>query len=144
MEDNTNQNNLPENLSNQSISIKLSLEDLKNLAGWATFKAVIDIIAGALACIGIITAAYGIPQIIAGIRLLGATDELKKYLASNDMQKIASTFINLQKYFKLIGISIIIKICFIILGIILYSVLIAFVISYVPNIFNNMPNTYFQ
>lgn len=138
MEDITNQNTFDDIPSNQNFSINLSLTDMKGFTGWATFKAVMDIITGALACLGIITAAYGVPQIMAGVKLLAAIDELKRYISSNDVQKISTTFYNMNKYFKLSGISIIVKICFVIIGIILYGVLIAFFISNMPDFFNNM------
>ena len=124
---------------NQSYSINLSLPDLRNLAGWATFTAIIDIIVGALSCIGIVTAAYGIPQIIAGVKLLGAADDFKRYMAVNDTQKISESFVKLNKYFKLTGISIIVKIAFGLLFIIAYGAIIAYVVANMPDLFNNFP-----
>lgn len=135
-------NHSNESVPAQNIQIELGLSELKNFTGWVTFNAIIDIIAGALACLGIVTAAYGVPQIMAGIKLLAAVDELKGYMASNDVQRIRTAFFNLYRYFKLSGISIIVKIIFIILGIILYGVLIALFISYMPDILNNLPAQY--
>lgn len=122
----------------QQFSINLSAEDMKSLAGWTTFKAIIDIIAGAIACLGIITAAYGIPQIIAGIRLLEASGELKRYISENNSQGISALFLSLQKHFKLYGISIIIKLSFVILSIILFILLIGVIAAYMPDILNDM------
>lgn len=122
-----------------TVPVTLKLPFIKSLIGWATFKAVIDIIGGALACLGIITAAYGIPQIISAIKLLSVVDELKRYQASNDIQKFESVFDNFQKYFKLSGISIIVKLSFYVIFIILYVVFIFYLISNSPDLFRNIP-----
>ena len=105
--DNNKDIEITENNNNEP-ALDIELPFLRNLAGWATFKAVIDIILGALACIGIITAVYGIPQIIAG-RLLNASDDLKRFIATNDTRRIGDVLYNFNKHFKLTGISIIIK-----------------------------------
>lgn len=139
MEDITGQGFGNENFSNQQFSLNLSFDDLRKLVGWATFKAVMDIIAGALACLGIITAAYGVPLIIAGTKLLSVVDELKRYMSTNDVQKIASTLVNLQRFFRLTGIATIIKIIFAVLGIIIYIALIAYMVSN-PDFMNNFIN----
>lgn len=121
-------------------SLSLSLSDLKSLTGWATFRAIIDIIVGALSCLGIITAAYGVPQIIAGVKLLNAVDELKRYIAAADAQRISLALGSLQRYFKLGGIATIVKIVFGILFIILYIGVIAYVISQNGNLFQDFSN----
>lgn len=126
-----------------SYSVNLGLPDLKNFAGWATFTAIIDIIVGALSSLLIITAAYGVPQIIAGVRLLNAADNLKFYLTTNDSRKISEAFVNLNKYFKFTGISIIGKIIFGILGIIAYIILIGYLISNYPDFMNTTPGMEF-
>jgi hypothetical protein len=138
--DEINENNLPDTSQyDQSFNVTLNLPFLKNFVGWATFKAVMDIIGGALACLGIITAAYGVPQIISGVRLLNAVDDLKRYMAANELQKIGDSLSNLHKHFKLSGISIIVKICFTILFIIIYGVFIVYMLRTMPDILNNMP-----
>jgi hypothetical protein len=113
----------------QSFTLNLTFTDLKSLTGWATFRAIIEIIVGALSCLGIITAAYGVPQIISGVKLLNAVDELKRYIAASDAQRISDALRNLQRYFKLGGIATIVKICFGIVFIILYAVIIGLLIS---------------
>lgn len=97
--------------NSQSIQINLDARELKSLAGWATFRAIIEIIGGAMSCLGIITAAYGIPLIIAATKLLRASDDLRKYAATGDTQKISESFSNLNKYFRINGILMIICIC---------------------------------
>ncbi len=126
----------------QDTSFEMELPFLKNLAGWATFKAIIDIITGALSCFGIITAAYGIPQIISGIKLLNATDGLKSYMSSGDTTKMGDVLYNFNKYFKLSGIAIIIKIVFIVLFLVVYGILIAYLLSNAGDFFNNIPGDF--
>lgn len=118
----------------QGINVSLSLPDLKNLIGWATFRAVMDIIVGALSCLGIITAAYGVPQIMGGVKLLNACDEMKRYMATNDLEKLNTTFISFNKFFKLTGISTIVKIIF---GVVFFILYIVFIAIFFKTIMNN-------
>lgn len=154
MEDNGVNNNLNENSTEDAVveeqipavsqdpSSEMELPFLKNLAGWATFKAIIDIITGALSCFGIITAAYGIPQIISGIKLLNATDGLKSYMSTGDTTKMGDVLYNFNKYFKLSGISIIIKIVFIVIFLVVYGIIIAYIFSNAGDFFNNLPGDF--
>lgn len=123
----------------QAYQVSLSGPVLKSLTGWATFRAVIDIISGALACLGIITAAYGIPLIIAGIKLLNAVDELKRYMAVNDAAKIQETFNSFNRYFKLSGISTIVKIVMTILFLVLYIIFIVYIVQNMGDVFPEFP-----
>lgn len=123
-------------------NIEIELPFLSNLSGWATFKAVIDIIMGAISCLTIIAAAYGIPQIISGIRLLNATDDLKRYMSSGDTRRIGDALYNFNKYFKLSGIAIIIKIIFFIIVIVLYGMLLYYVFNNMGDFFDNLPGNF--
>lgn len=106
------------------------LSFLKSLAGWAAFRSVMDIISGVLICFGIITASVGVLQIIAGIKLMNASDDLKQQIATGDDSKISSALQNMQKYFKFSGIGMIIQLVFGLLIIVLYGVLIAIFLNY--------------
>ena len=103
---------------------------LKSLAGWAAFRAVMDIITGVLTCFGIITAAVGVLQIISGVKLMNASDDLKHQISTGDDSKISSALQNMQKYFKFSGIATIIQLAFGLLIIIFYGVLFAIFIDY--------------
>lgn len=111
----------------------INLPFLKSFIGWATFRAIMDIIFGSLSCLGIITAVYGVPMIIAGVRLLNAIDQLKMYVATNDLKRVEDTFNSLSKFFKLNGIATIIKIILAIILIILY-------VTFIIYLFNNIGN----
>ncbi|RJR10475.1 hypothetical protein C4588_03245 [Candidatus Parcubacteria bacterium] len=143
MDEIKNQNDSNEILPECLPSSKLTSEILKSLTGWATFKAVIEIITGALSCLSfflIFPAVFGVLQIIAGTNLLKATDEIKRYASSGDEKRISEVFFNFNKYFRLSGISIIIQIAFVIVLIILYIVLIVYFMSNMPNIMDKLPN----
>ena len=113
---------------------------IKSFAGWATFKAVMDIIIGAVSCLGIITAAYGVFQIIAGVKLLGAVDNLKRQANANNSQEVVNALFNLNQYYKFSGIAMIVKISFSILVIVLYIAVIAYIMSHLPDIIRLLPS----
>ena len=139
MENYDNQSADVENTYDNRVTLDISISELKNFAGWATFKAVIDIISGALVCLGIITAAYGVPRILAGVKLLSAADELKRYISAGSYNRISVVLSDMHRYFKLSGISTIVKICFNVLFIIACIIFIVAGISKFPDLFNNMP-----
>ncbi len=126
-------------LINQQEQQPAVLPFLKNLAGWATFKAIIDIIYGALCCLGIITAAFGVPRIISGVKLLNATDYLKKNMYSNDQENITAALYYFNQYFKFSGASIIVQIAMAIVLLILYIVLIVYIMSNITNFMQRIP-----
>lgn len=129
-----------EDTNNQEFPISIGLPDLKNLTSWAFFKAIIDIVYGALSCLGfilILPAVYGVLQILAGVKLLNAVDDMKKYIETKDFQKISAAFVNLNRHFKFTGISIIIKIAGGILLVVLYGVIIAMAAPYLDEFLRN-------
>ncbi|TCL76780.1 hypothetical protein EDC14_100160 [Hydrogenispora ethanolica] len=96
------------------------------LNGWATFLGVLTIIGGAMWCVGIITAAIGVPLIIAGVKLLKAVSLSKEAAGRNQQQLLGEVFANLNSYFKTNGIIIVISIG---LSLILLALGIAFGLS---------------
>lgn len=109
---------------------QIQMPFLKSLARWASFRSVMDIISGVLTCFGVITAAIGVLQIIAGVKLMNASDDLKQHISTGDDFKISSSLQNMQKYFKFSGIATIIQLAFGLFIIILYGILIAIFINY--------------
>lgn len=117
---------------NQHVTVELDMPFLKNLTGWAAFKAVIDIIVGSLFCLSfflIFPAVFGVLKIISGVKLLKATDDMKRYISTGQTQKIIDIFYNFNKYFRLSGISIIVQIVFIIIIFVLYIFAVVFFVS---------------
>jgi hypothetical protein len=132
----------PRTSSNQNRSgfnVMLCSADFKGFTGWMTFRAILDIIAGAFACLGIITAIYGVPKIIAGVKLLNASDEIKYYMSTNDEERFKFAFFKLNRYFKLSGISVIIQLSYLLLFFIAYIVIIIFFLSQFMSLFRDIP-----
>lgn len=149
MDDNMNQQypyqgGYDQNPNNQGIYVNLNPQDMKSLSGWATFVAIINIISGALSCLAfiyVIPVVIGIIQIIAGVRLLNASDNIKRYIMTNNGEKISEAFTSFYKYFKLSGITLIIGICAFILLIIGMIIFFVFFASDFQDILNSIPNT---
>lgn len=86
--------------------------------------------------IGFASPFIGVLLIITGVKLLNASDSIKRYIVSNDITKIPDSFNSIGKYFKLFGITTIIKIC---MGLILTLMMIAMLVSIIPKIENQFP-----
>lgn len=114
-----------EEINVPSNSTDIGALETSKLTGWASFIAILTIIGGAITCIGIITAAVGIPMIIAGIKLLNAVDNMKTFSGTKDPQKVAEAFENLNKYFKINGIVFVVVLSLEVL-VILLSLIIGF------------------
>ncbi len=97
---------------------------LDSLSGWMKFIGIYTIVVGALTCIGIITAAIGVPMIFSGIALTNASKTLRNYKEFNNQFTLNDFFTFLNKYFKIQGI-------FVIIGIVLSVLYIAFLLIFV-------------
>lgn len=130
----TNQMQTETPLTNNSI-ISVPV-DIKSLTGWATFRAIMDMISGASAAMSIIFAGYGVPMILSALKLLKYVDEVKLAVKTNDRQKLADSAEYLQKYFKLSGIATIVRMGMGILFVIAYIIFLIYLISH-PEFFGN-------
>lgn len=97
---------------------------LDSLAGWMKFLGIYTIVTGAITCIGILTAALGIPMIFAGIGLTNASKNLKEYRQFNNQFTLNNFFTYLNKSFKIYGI-------FAIIAIVISLLYIAFILVFV-------------
>lgn len=88
--------------------------NFKGLSGWSGFFAVIMIISGALQCLWIIGAVFGVPLIIAGLKLQSAVKASREFNGTNGW-KLNETFENLNSFFKIQGILIIIGLALMVL-----------------------------
>jgi len=112
------------------LQFSMSYVNLRSLCNWATFRAVIDIILGAVSCLGIITAAYGIPQIVSAVKLLNTVTLLRQYMVNNDTKNIAECFYRLNEYFKLKGITTIVKVVISVLVFIMWLFIFYIILQY--------------
>lgn len=109
---------LPEDTKAQGmtdIHVSISTKELQNMANWAKFRGVMDIIIGVLNCLGLVTAIYGVPLIIAGIKLLDSVSALQEAIKSDNQEKIVAFFNGNRQFFMFSGISTIIKTVFMLL-----------------------------
>ncbi len=102
---------------------------IDSLSGWMKFMGIYTIIAGAISCIGIITAAIGVPMIFAGIALNKGSDSIKTYKHYNNPHHLNEVFTSLNKYFKIQGIIAIVGIVFSIV----YIIFIILMLVYATN-----------
>jgi len=77
---------------------------IDTLSGWMKFIGIYTIVTGAITCIGIITAAIGVPLIFAGIALTKGSKSIKSYKEYNSPYILADLFTSMNKYFKIQGI----------------------------------------
>lgn len=102
-----------EYMNQQSIFVMNSIID--SLSGWMRFMGILTIISGSITCLGIITAAIGVPLILAGIALTKASSSLKSYKQYNNPYILTEIFTSMNKYFKIQGITSIVYISIFIL-----------------------------
>lgn len=101
-------------------------EQLQQLSKWAGFVGIMTIISGALSAIGglfmfIVGAIPGVITIILGLKLRGAKRYADELLAcsTEDETRINLLFMNLNTYFKIQGILIIVVLVFAIISFIM-------------------------
>lgn len=99
---------------------------IDSLSGWMKFMGIYTIIVGAISCIGIITAALGVPLIFAGIALNKGSDNIKTYKLSSNPHVLNEVFTSLNKYFKIQGIITIVSIALSVV----YIIFIIFIVVY--------------
>jgi uncharacterized membrane protein YkgB len=75
--------------------------NVSQMVSYMRFIGVITIIGGVLSCLGIITAAIGIPVIFMGVRMREAAANFERYSASGDFRDLANA-VERQKRFFLI------------------------------------------
>lgn len=132
-------NNDKEDSDIENANIKLNLSELMNLASWASFNAIIEIVLGAFCCLGIITAIFGIPIIMSGAKLFRASKKIKKFIAEKNTAAIEETLTELDNYFRLKGVTIIIVFIFALIMIFLYGTVVYLFLSNLdPQFFNSI------
>lgn len=135
MYDNTNQNFNDANNQQTSYNMNGVPQNtyminsmIDSLSGWMKFMGIMTIISGALSCLGIITAAIGVPLIFAGIALINCSKNIKTYKQYSNPYILNEVFASLNKYFKIQGILTIVGIIVLIITIIIavFSIILSF------------------
>lgn len=99
--------------------------NLDSLTGWMKFLGIFTIVLGALTCLGIITAAIGVPMILAGIGLVNASKSLREFKDLNNQFTLNQFFNYLNKFFKINGI---LAIIYIVIAVLYIAFLLVFII----------------
>lgn len=97
----------------------LSKPDIIQMGKDMNFTSIFIIIYGAISCISIIGAIFGIPIIIAALRLKEAAEAFKHYAINNDMNALNYGFDKQANAFRILKILIIVSLIFYALAIIL-------------------------
>lgn len=85
-------------------------QTIDNLSGWMKFMGIYTIVLGSIYCLGIVSAALGIPMILGGRSLFKASNNIIKLKQFNNPFILNETFSSLNKYFKITGIITIISV----------------------------------
>jgi hypothetical protein len=93
------------------------VQNFNPLSSWASFYAVMTIIFGSILCLGIIYAIFGVPIIIAGVKLFGSVKSFKQLSETGDVNNYNSAIEDMNTYFIINGILIIIALALIVIGI---------------------------
>jgi hypothetical protein len=83
---------------------------IDSLSGWMKFMGIYTIVLGSIYCLGIITAAFGVPLILGGKSLFKASNNILKLKQFNNPFVLNETFSAINKYFKITGIITIISV----------------------------------
>jgi len=106
-------------------SADFSVVQGKPICKWARIMGLLYIVFGSILCVGIITAALGIPLIISGRQLIRAHDNMKNFSQSNSYYNLTNAIDNFNIFFKisciLFAISSVITVIGIIVGILKIS-----------------------
>lgn len=73
-------------------------------SGWVKTMGIVSIIFGGISCLSIFGAIFGVPMIIAGLKLLEAHKQMAAFANTNDQNQLAFAIQNYHKYFKITGI----------------------------------------
>jgi hypothetical protein len=107
----------------QQMSIDpIVMNNISSSIGWAKFIGIMGIIGGAISCLGIITAAIGIPAIIASLNVLKGADFARQFAMQGDYKSAFEALSKYSLYFKIMGIVTLIAIILYVILIIIYAV----------------------
>ena len=112
----------PLEMSNTQDTIYRMSKDMK-------FMGIVSIVYGAISCLTILGAIFGIPYIIMGIRLKDSGEHYQRYAEMNNPADLEFAFLKQQSFFFLTKVITIIGIIFFILVIAFYIVLFSFFFS---------------
>lgn len=124
-----NQYNQYDQYNQNSNGLSISQSDLRSLAGWAKFIAIVQIIGASLMFlfifaviinpVAIVYPGMGAVTMIMALKLLNAASNIRRFIDTGDYYSLSNSLQNFKSYFKMNGILMIIGIALMILFIIL-------------------------
>jgi hypothetical protein len=93
---------------------------IDEMASNMNFMGILTIILGAISCIGILSAAYGIPLIFAGIRLRESAEAFRAYIHTSDKNALYAAFSKQNRFFFILKVLAIIYLLLFAVGIIFF------------------------
>ncbi len=120
-----NQYNQYDQYNQNSNGLSISQSDLRSLAGWAKFIAIMQIISAAIMCLGVLAVivnpvaiiypGMGAVIMIMALKLLNAANSIRRFTETGDYYNLSNSLQNFKSYFKINGILAIIGIALMIL-----------------------------
>ena len=101
----------------------LNHDSVQKFVTWTRTVGILYVILGSISCIGIVTAALGIPEIFAGIRMQKAGEALKNRQSGNDTAALAAIVDHTGQFAKIMGIVLFVGIAFAAVAFIIYPTL---------------------
>jgi hypothetical protein len=98
----------------------LNQDSVQKFVTWTRTVGVLYVILGGISCIGIITAAVGIPEIFAGIRMQKAGEALKNRQSGNDSAILAAIVDHTGQFAKIMGIGLFVGIALAVVALVVY------------------------
>ncbi len=130
-----------DNLNKQQYPPNVQVVDIKTIitkmSKDMTFLAVILIIYGAISCLTIIGAVFGVPYIFAGLRMKEAAEHFRNYVFANSMNELNRAIERQQRLFYIFKVLAIIGLIFIVLMIIFYATIFSLFLSGSIPLFQN-------
>lgn len=125
-------------MDNATHSISPEFEQVvKKMASDMKFVGIFEIIYGALCCLTIVGAIFGVPYIIAGLRLRESAEAYEGYVFNQEYDMLERAITRQGSYYLMMKIAIIIAVSLFILISIAYTAIIGFVVS---EALQNMPS----
>ena len=101
-------------------STDLNQDSIQKFVTWTRIMGVLYVILGGISCIGIITAALGIPEIFAGIRMQKAGETLRNRQPGNDTATLAAIVDHTGQFAKIMGIVLFVGVALAVVALVVY------------------------
>ena len=98
----------------------LNQDSVQKFVTWTRITGVLYVILGGISCIGIITAALGIPEIFAGIRMQKVAEALSSRKSGNDTATLAAIVDHMGQFAKIMGFVLFVGVALAVVAFVVY------------------------